>query len=277
MFLEGNYKKLISQLKQKMKCFAEERLYEEAANIRDQIKALSKISQARENEVFKDAILDLKDKLQLEKVPSKIDAFDVSNIFGSYPVGAAVRFKDGLPDKSNYRRFKIKSVRGIDDFAMMKEIVSRRYKKASKGNLPDLIVIDGGRGQLNAAVNALRTLKINIMVISIAKEKEEIYFVDSPKTLILPPYDKSLKLIQRLRDEVHRFAISYHRNLRNRVTTASLLKDIKGIGVKRYKELKKYYPSIDTLKKTGLKELKRVPLIDEKTAKEIIKFLKKIN
>ncbi len=278
MFLRGNHAKLIVRLRQRMKHFSKHKLYEKAAVVRDQIYALSKISDSRQSHIFSNVTKDLKAKLKLEKLPYNIDAFDVSNIFGSHAVGAAVRFRDGLPEKSKYRKFKIKSVEGIDDYAMMREIVLRRYKNIDeKKLLPDLIVIDGGRGHLNAARRALKALKINIPFISIAKEKEEIFVINNPKTLILPPYDKSLKFIQRLRDEAHRFAISYHRALRNKMSTSSILEEIKGVGPKKYKELIKHYSTLNELKKTTIKELVKIPLIDDKTAKEIIMFFKKIN
>jgi excinuclease ABC subunit C len=160
----------------------------------------------------------------------------------------------------------------------MKEIVTRRYKNIHKKSLlPDLIVIDGGRGHLNAALAALKNLKVEIPIISIAKEKEEIFFVDRPKQLILQPYDKSLRFIQRLRDEVHRFAISYHRILRNKVTKASVLREIKGIGPKKYKVLMNHYSTIEKIKKAKIKDLIKIPLIDEKTAQEITNFFKKID
>jgi excinuclease ABC subunit C len=278
MFLRGNYAKLIAKLKRKMKFYSDRKLYEEAAVIRDQIYALSKISRSEKSFIFSNVAQDLKRKLKLKRIPINIDAFDVSNIFGNQSVGASVRFKDGLPDKSNYRRFKIKSIKGIDDYAMMKEIVTRRYKNIHKKSLlPDLIVIDGGRGHLNAALAALKNLKVEIPIISIAKEKEEIFFVDRPKQLILQPYDKSLRFIQRLRDEVHRFAISYHRILRNKVTKASVLREIKGIGPKKYKVLMNHYSTIEKIKKANIKDLIKIPLIDEKTAQEITNFFKKID
>ena len=278
LFLKGNHAKLIIKLRKKMKYFSEHKLYEEAAVVRDQIYALSKISKDQKSNVFSNITQDLRDKLRLKKLPFNVDAFDVSNIFGSHSVGAAVRFRGGLPQKCNYRRFKIKSVDGIDDYAMMREIVLRRYKNMNeKEFLPDLIIIDGGRGHLNAAQGALQMLEINIPIISIAKEKEEIFFVDRSKPLVLAPHDKSLKFIQRLRDEVHRFAISYHRTLRKKITTSSILKEIKGVGPKKYKELMKHYPSVNEIKKATVKDLGKVPLIDEKTAKAINVFFKKIN
>ncbi len=278
LFLKGNHAKLIAKLRKRMKYFSEHKLYEEAAVVRDQIYALSKISKDQKSNVFLNITQDLKDKLRFKKLPLNIDAFDVSNIFGSHSVGAAVRFKDGLPQKCNYRRFKIKSVDGIDDYAMMREIVLRRYKNINeKEVLPDLIIIDGGRGHLNAAQGALKILKLNITIISIAKEKEEIFFIDRPKALILPPHDKSLKFIQRLRDEAHRFAISYHRALRRKIATSSILKEIKGIGPKKYEALMNHFLTIDKVKKASVKDLRKIPIIDEKTAKEITKFFKKIN
>jgi excinuclease ABC subunit C len=278
MFLEGNHQKLVAKLKKKMYEFSQKKDYESAATLRNQINALSKISKAQKSQVYENLTEGLKNKLNLKKAPIKIDAFDVSNIFGDSSVGACVRFNNGKPDKKNYRRFRIKSVKGIDDYAMMNEIVSRRYRNIdNKKDLPDLILIDGGRGQLNAAKKALEILKIKVNLISIAKENEEIYFLNRKEPLVLPPYDNSLKYLQRIRDEVHRFAISYHRILRRKLASNSILKEIKGVGPKRYKKILEHYPDIEALKKVSKKDLEKIPSIDEKTAEEIVNFFAKVN
>lgn len=160
------------------------------------------------------SIKSLKDGLGLDKLPNRIEAFDISNISGKFACGSMVVFVNGEPKKSEYRRYGIKTVKGIDDFAMMAEVVGRRYLKH---NLPDLILVDGGRGQLNAALSALEKLgKTDLEIIGLAKEFEEIYLPDMAKPLRISPNSGALRLLQRVRDEAHRFAVSYHRHLRSK-------------------------------------------------------------
>ncbi len=166
------------------------------------------------------SVQDLREKLGLEKLPKTIEAFDISHIQGSDSVGSMVRFKDGKPDKSNYRRFKIKTIEGIDDPAMIAEIVRRRYirLKEEGKDMPDLIVIDGGRTQLTAASNVLRSLGLRIPIIGLAKRLEEIYFPGLAEPQLLDRKTRALKLLQNVRDEAHRFAIKYHKVLRSKRT-----------------------------------------------------------
>ncbi len=161
----------------------------------------------------------LKKELGLEKAPRVIEAFDISTIGGQHSVGSMVQFRNGKPDKSNYRKFRIKTVKDIDDFAMMKEIITRRYKRVRDENLPmpDLILIDGGKGQLNIALEVLKELNIrNQPIISLAKREEEIYLPNREKPIVLKKDSKALLLLRQIRDESHRFAISYHKLLRKK-------------------------------------------------------------
>jgi excinuclease ABC subunit C len=160
----------------------------------------------------------LKDSLELNSTPKLIECFDISNISGTNMVGSMVRFDNAHPDKSNYRRFKIKTVIGIDDFASINEIVKRRYKrlKEEKKEMPDLIVIDGGKGQLSSAVDALKSLELKIPIISLAKKFEEIYVPNKEIPLRLPKNSDALKLLMQIRDEAHRFGVKYHRLLRSK-------------------------------------------------------------
>ncbi|MBI5416487.1 hypothetical protein HZA55_00840 [Candidatus Poribacteria bacterium] len=161
----------------------------------------------------------LKQELNLTKIPMRIEAFDISNTSGSEATGSMIVFENGDPYKKDYRRFKIKTVTGIDDLAMMQEIVRRRYSGTQKEKLspPDLIIIDGGKGQLNAAYEVLNGLKIkDIEVISLAKKFEEIYKVNAFDPIKLPNNSTTLLLLQKIRDEAHRFAIKYHRLLRGK-------------------------------------------------------------
>jgi len=164
-------------------------------------------------------LVDLKEWLNLPTIPTRIECFDISNLKDQFTVGAMVHFASGQPDKNNYRRFKIKTVQGQDDFSMMAEVVGRRYYRLVKENgpFPDLIIIDGGKGQLNAAVKELEKLNLKLPIISLAKKYEEVYQpgIENPKRLKLS--DSKIKLLQKIRDEAHRFAINYHRLLRDRL------------------------------------------------------------
>lgn len=163
-------------------------------------------------------LIELKEKLNLENIPEVIECFDISHLSGTSQVGSMVQFRKGKPDKSNYRRFKIKTVDQIDDFASIKEIVFRRYYRIKKENLspPDLIIIDGGKGQLSSAIKALDGLNLKIPIISIAKEFEEIFLPGNSSSLKLDKKDPALQIVQEIRDEAHRFAINYNRLLRTK-------------------------------------------------------------
>lgn len=164
------------------------------------------------------SLVHLRDALNLTGVPYVIECFDISTILGEHTVASMVQFRGGVPDKDNYRRFKIKTVSGQDDFAAMAEVVRRRYSRliSEQKELPNLIVIDGGRGQLNAAWNVLKELELQIPIIGLAKREEEIYRIEALHPLKLPRNHKGLQLLQRMRDEAHRFAITYHRLLRGK-------------------------------------------------------------
>jgi excinuclease ABC subunit C len=164
---------------------------------------------------FEPALFDLKKVLNLRSLPKIIDCFDVSNLGLSIAVGSCVRFVNGIPEKSFYRKFKIKTIKDQNDFAMIAEIVTRRYSKEDKLNLPDLVLIDGGKGQLNSALDAISRLSLKIPCISIAKEREEIFVPNSPFPIVIPKSSKSLKILQYLRDEAHRFGLSYNIKLRD--------------------------------------------------------------
>ncbi len=164
---------------------------------------------------FEPALFDLKKVLNLKSLPKVIDCFDISNLGLSIAVGSCVRFVNGIPEKSFYRKFKIRTIKEQNDFAMIGEIVSRRYAKEDKLNLPDLVLIDGGKGQLNSAIDAISKLGLKIPCISIAKEKEEIFVPNSPFPTVIPKTSKSLKILQYLRNEAHRFGLNYNIKLRD--------------------------------------------------------------
>ncbi|MGC2441201.1 MAG: excinuclease ABC subunit UvrC, partial [Nitrososphaeraceae archaeon] len=164
---------------------------------------------------FEPALFDLKKVLNLRSLPKIIDCFDISNLGLSIAVGSCVRFVNGIPEKSFYRKFKIKTIKDQNDFAMISEVVTRRYSKEDKLNLPDLVLIDGGKGQLNSALDAISKLSLKIPCISIAKEREEIFVPNSLFPIVFPKSSKSLKILQYLRDEAHRFGLGYNIKLRD--------------------------------------------------------------
>lgn len=213
LFIEGKKGELIKKLSEKMKRLSGEMRFEEAAEVRNQIEALSTAVYMR-RAAGAEGLSELTELLGLGGVPSRIEAFDISNIKGENACGSMVTFRDGRPDKSRYRMFRIKEVKGQDDYAMMREVVRRRYIGSLKDKLPtpDLIIIDGGRGHLAAAAREIR----GIPIIGIAKTFEHVYTLDKDMPIALPPSSKALQLIQRIRDESHRFAIRYHHILRRK-------------------------------------------------------------
>jgi excinuclease ABC subunit C len=229
LFLNGKFKKLEDEWQTLMFSLSDNMCYEEAKEIRDRIYAIenmservmiSEITQDKINESVQraDSINELKNILGLKSTPAIIEGFDNSNIQGRNAVASMVRFHNGIEDKKNYRRFKIKTVEGADDFATMREVVFRRYSSLIRKNekLPDLILIDGGKGQLGAAVSALEELQVNISIVSLAKKNEEIFLPTKNKSLVLSRHCEALKLLQSIRDEAHRFAVAYHRHLRKK-------------------------------------------------------------
>jgi len=204
----------------------------------------------------------LKEDLQMDVIPLHIECFDNSNIQGTNPVGSCVVFKNAKPSKKDYRKFKIKTVEGPDDFASMKEVVHRRYRRLLEEDqpLPQLIIIDGGKGQLSSAVESLETLGIlsRVTVIGIAKKLEEIYFANDPIPLHINKKSESLKLIQQARNEAHRFAINFHRDLRSKGFADSELTQIPGIGEKTAEKLLQEFKSVKRLKEAATTELEAV-------------------
>jgi excinuclease ABC subunit C len=198
----------------------------------------------------------LQSDLRLKEKPVHIECFDNSNIQGSEPVAACVVFKNGKPAKKEYRHYNIREVKGIDDFASMEEVVYRRYRRLleEKQSLPQLVVIDGGKGQLNAALKSLDKLDIRgqVAIIGIAKKLEEIYFPDDPVPLYIDKNSESLKLIQFLRNEAHRFGIEFHRRKRSGTMTRSSLEDIPGVGTQSIERLFIKFKSVEGIRKASL-------------------------
>jgi len=217
LILQGRVDLLIQKLTKSMQESCRLRDFEAAARQRDQIAVLSGLSGGPSDSSYNDQVSDLKDSLGLRNLPERIEGFDISNISGKQAVGSMVSFYNGSPDKNSYRRFRIKSFSGIDDYKMLAEVVHRRYSRQLKENkpLPDLVLIDGGRGHLLTALAQLRALNLQIPLVSIAKEKENIYFYqDAQARMIAIKEGPALNLIRRIRDEAHRFALAYHHLLR---------------------------------------------------------------
>ena len=207
-------------------------------------------------------LIKLKADLQLKSLPRHIECFDNSNIQGTNPVAAMVCFKDAKPSKKDYRHYTIKTVTGANDFASMNEVVGRRYARLLNEDspLPDLIVVDGGKGQLSAACDALKELGIygKVPIIGIAKRLEEIYFPGDSLPLYIDKKSESLKLIQQIRDEAHRFAITYHRDKRSRGSLVSELENVEGIGKKTASVLLKHFRGIKAIRESTPEQLAEV-------------------
>ncbi|MFH1201695.1 MAG: excinuclease ABC subunit UvrC [Candidatus Omnitrophota bacterium] len=218
LLLKGKKEALVIRLMKRMEKFAKEKKFEEAAKLRDEIQALSIFSSNSSRFENKDVLRNLKELLQLPSLPRRIEAFDVSNISGRETTASMISFLGGLPDKDNYRRFKIKETKGIDDYASIAEVTRRRYSrlKNEKLHLPDLVIIDGGQGQLNAVSRQLSALGLDIPAIALAKANEDIYLKGQDGPIKLKKDSKILHLIQHIRNESHRFAVKYHRLLRRK-------------------------------------------------------------
>ncbi|RPD45621.1 excinuclease ABC subunit UvrC [Paracnuella aquatica] len=217
--------------------------------------------------------------LQLPALPIHIECFDNSNFQGSYPVSAMVCFKYGEPSKMDYRQFNIKTVQGINDFASMKEAVYRRYKrlKAEKRTFPQLVIIDGGKGQLNAAQEAIEELDLSgtMTLVGLAKNEEELFFVGDQQSLKLPFDSASHKMIRRIRDEVHRYGLTFHRNQRSKGTFKNELEEIKGIGKNTASQLLKAFRSVNGVRKQPEEAIAKV--VGASKAKIILNYFSEGN
>jgi len=215
----------------------------------------------------KGALVDLKKYLGIAKIPKRIEAYDISNISGKNAVGSMVVFENGKPNKSAYRRYKIET-EGPDDYAMMKEMLIRRFTSLinNQDSEPDLVLVDGGKGQLNIALEVFNSLNIQYPVIGLAKEFEHVFIPQTPSPLILPRDSEALLLLQRIRDEAHRFAITYHKTLRSKEFKKSPLDDIPGVGNKRRMILLKHFGTMENIMNADVNELQEVNGISKKLA-----------
>ncbi|MCK4895941.1 MAG: hypothetical protein KAS47_03980, partial [Candidatus Heimdallarchaeota archaeon] len=216
--------------------------------------------------------------LSLDEVPKIIHGFDISTLKGQHSVGSCVVFVNGKPKKDLYRRFRIrKKYSDSNDYEMMKEVISRRYKSESlkKDPLPNLLIIDGGKGQLNVAVKVLKGLHLNIPAISIAKKNEEIFVENQDEPIILKQTSAVIRLIQYVRDESHRFAINYHKKLRDKSVKRTIFDDIKGIGKSKVQALFHKYKTIQAIANSDINEMKKVLAVNEEIATKVIDLAKK--
>jgi excinuclease ABC subunit C len=226
------------------------------------------------------ALEELADSLELPGIPARIECYDISNFQGAQSVGSMVVFQDGRPRTGEYRRFRIKEVKGANDYASHQEVLRRRFRRARTGEegseeelrwqLPDLVVIDGGKGQLSAAKDVLDELGYHdLAVVGLAKEREEIFLPERDEPVLLPTTSPALYLMQRLRDEAHRFAIAYHRSLRAKAATHSAFDDLPGVGPKRRAALLRVFGSAKRVREAPLEQVAAVPGIGEALATKI--------
>ncbi|PTX98558.1 excinuclease ABC subunit UvrC [Opitutus sp. ER46] len=284
-FLEGKSREWLETLRQEMTEAALRHEFEKAAELRDVVFALEEtLRKTRRFERIdptrpegdEEALEMLRAALQLPGPPRTMECFDISHISGTFVVASMVHFANGRPDKNNYRRFQIKSFIGNDDFRAMEEVVGRRYRRLRDEHrpLPDLIVIDGGRGQISAALKAFYALDLTPpALIGLAKQHETIIFPDERSPLNLPLSHPGLNLLQRLRDEAHRFANTYNANLRSRKIRESVLEDMEGLGAKRRAAVLEHFGSIDRLRTASVDEIAEVEGFGRVLAGELYAFL----
>ncbi len=285
--LDGDVKDVLAVLDLKMKEAAEKQQFEKAAHYRDISANIQSLYGQKIRKNMTDpghpgmpAVEDLQKALRLKKPPRSIECFDISNISGTLAVASLVHFTDGAPDKGKYRKFRIKTITGANDFAMMKEAVSRHFTHLLEKpeTLPDLLMVDGGKGQLSSALEALVAVKCPpFPVIGLAKRHEEVFIPGRSEPYLIAHERPALKLLQSVRDEAHRFAITYHRNLRLDTIRNSILDDIEGIGENRKAAILREFGSVQSLRKAPTPEsiAERVPGIGLEFAKIIFEYLKK--
>ena len=253
-----------------------------------------KVKWLSDTDALESAMEELQERLNLPRPPRRMECYDISNIQGTTPVGSMVVFEDGQARSSHYRRFKIKTVEGIDDYAMMQEMLRRRFQRLGRakatvdestaedgreqgrswGIIPDLVLIDGGKGHLNAVVEVFLELGIdNVPLASLAKEQEEIFVRDTPESIMLPRSSPALYLVQRLRDEAHRFAVTYHQKSRTKKGMQSAMDLVPGIGPKRRRMLLRRFGSVKGVKEASTDDLAAVPGMTRTLAQRVKEYL----
>ncbi|MDD5727403.1 MAG: excinuclease ABC subunit UvrC [Victivallales bacterium] len=286
--LNGDTATLTTELENRMQEAAAAKNFEKAARFRDVITNISSVFGSK-NRSFRyqslpafpgaAALADLQQTLSMPEPPQLIECFDISNILGTLAVASMVCFEAGVPARAKYRRFKIREVEQSDDFAMMREAIRRHYRRKLAENqpLPDLLMVDGGKGQLSSALEALAEINCPPMkVIGLAKKQEEIFISGRAGPLVLDRHCAALRLLQTVRDEAHRFAVGYHRQLRLRRLQESLLDDIPGIGTKRKLLILRHFGSIRRLRRADTEEIMRkIPGIGRIFAERLVAFLRR--
>jgi excinuclease ABC subunit C len=252
------------------------RLMEVVAENARQGLAQQRVKWLNNADVIQQALAELQEELSLPLLPQRVECYDISHIQGTSLVGSMVVFQDGKPRPGHYRRFRIKSVEGVDDYASMQEMLRRRFKRLASARLrdsgeapeaadawgivPDLVVIDGGKGHLSAALEVLLELGLDdVPLAALAKENEWLFVPHTPEPIILPRNSQALYLVQRLRDEAHRFAITYHRDLRSKSSLRSSIDMVTGIGPKRKRMLLRKFGSVQAIKEAPVDEIAAVP------------------
>lgn len=231
-FLEGRRDALVRNLTRKMREYSSKREFEKAKIVFDEIRALSTVPSTGRGAEGATLVGAVKDAFGLPRPPARIECYDISNLFGKEAVGSMVVFGDGRPARSEYRRFRIREVAGIDDYESMREVMRRRFAKTPEEGwpAPDLVVIDGGKGHLAAAKGELDRMRVTVPILSIAKQHELVYQPGRENPYVLPPHSPALLVLRHLRDEAHRFAIQYHRKLHRKESLASLYGNLPGVG-----------------------------------------------
>ena len=288
LLLQGHGAELVERLRKRMDKAARELKFEEAAHLRDTIRAIWRVSRQQNTipeipsgkDNFWEVLNSMQKTFHLPVLPWRIDGFDISHSAGNFTVGVAVVFEQGYPNPSLYRKFNIRTVEGIDDFRSMNETLTRRYKRCLEGQepLPQLILIDGGPVQLEFAMQALDDLGIhNIPIISLAKEFEEVYMPNQKEPVRLDHTDPVLRLLQHVRDESHRFAITSHRTRRGKSFTRSKIEEVPGIGRAKAAMLITKFGSVRAIKDLPPEELAAAPGIGPALAKRILAKLNEEN
>ena len=248
-------------------------------NARLHIEMKTKLEKQKMEE-HKEELEHLKDFLSLTDIPCRIEGYDISNISGKMATASMVVFRNGEPYSKHYRKFKIKVKDKPDDFTMMNEALTRRFRNLKLGELesfrekPDLILIDGGKGQLSAVMRAAEEMEIEgIPIISLAKKEEEVYLPGRSEPLTVDKNSPGLKLLRKIRDEAHRFAVFYHRKIRSKKMEVSILDGIPGVAKKRKETLLQHFDSIDDIRSATLYELQELPGFNRKVAEQVLRYL----
>ena len=275
-FLEGKRDQLLRDLSRRMQQAARGKRFEDAARLRDQIQALTSVIAAKDKSSTAGPLEQLQAALKLPALPRRLEAFDISHVFGEASVGSMVVFLDARPRKAHYRKFRIETVQGIDDYKMMREVIRRRYRGSLSATLPlpDLIVVDGGKGQLSAACDELAALGLTRPAIGLAKRFEHIFVPSTSQPIVLLPTSPVLHVLQHLRDEAHRFAITYHRRLRRGTASASTLDAVRGIGPVRKRALLRTFGSLRAVAQAGPEAVARTAGLPRQVAEDVVQRLR---